>query len=327
MISKLWVIKSPGYDPYYNLALEKHLFDQVKADECILYLWQNQKTVVVGRNQLAGNECNIRLLQQEGGHLVRRMSGGGAVYHDLGNVNFTFLLSSRNFDEARQSEVILQALRKLGIDGEKNGRNDLTIDGRKFSGHAYYHHNHHSYHHGTIMLDVDKQQMGRYLSVSQLKLQDKHVQSVRSRVINLHQLKPDLTVGQLQDALISSFAEVYQGEVRPFPPERLDEDELARLQIHFASPQWVLDKEKKFACSKEKKYAWGILRIDYDLKDGVITDCAIYSDSLQVDYLSKVGRLIRKKKIDELDKALTEEKYQQINDDIIDLLKETEDQL
>ena len=150
MLRRLYAIAAEGTDPYENLALEAYLLERVQPGECILYLWQNQRTVVIGRNQHASNECRIQALEADGGHLVRRLSGGGAVYHDLGNLNFTFLTVRRDYDVARQTETILQAVRALGIPVEKNGRNDLTAAGGKFSGHAYYQTGEQCYHHDIV---------------------------------------------------------------------------------------------------------------------------------------------------------------------------------
>ena len=169
MLRRLYAIAAEGTDPYENLALEAYLLERVQPGECILYLWQNQRTVVIGRNQHASNECRIQALEADGGHLVRRLSGGGAVYHDLGNLNFTFLTVRRDYDVARQTETILQAVRALGIPAEKNGRNDLTAAGGKFSGHAYYQTGEQCYHHGTLMVSVDLSPLAAYLQVSPLK--------------------------------------------------------------------------------------------------------------------------------------------------------------
>ena len=205
MLHTLSVLTAEGTDPRRNLALEATLLHQVRPGEEILYLWQNQRTVVIGRNQHAANEGRIQALEADGGHLVRRLSGGGAVYHDLGNLNFTFLTCRRDYDVARQTEVILQAVRALGIPAEKNGRNDLTVDGQKFSGHAYYQTGDQCYHHGTLMVSVDLAPLEGYLNVSPLKLQAKGVASVRARVGNLADFCPGLTIPRLRQALVEAF--------------------------------------------------------------------------------------------------------------------------
>ena len=209
MIKRLLVCRSRGSDPYENLALEEALLNRVGEGEIILYLWQNERTVVIGRNQNPWKECRTALLAEEGGHLARRLSGGGAVFHDLGNLNFTFLMREEDYDLARQLSVIESACRSLGIPVERSGRNDLLADGRKFSGNAFCHHKGRAYHHGTLMVDVDMERVNRYLSPSRAKLAAKGVDSVRSRVVNLREFVPELTVDQLADALIDAMAEVY----------------------------------------------------------------------------------------------------------------------
>ena len=209
MIQRLLVCRSRGFDPYENLALEEALLHRVGEGELILYLWQNERTVVIGRNQNPWKECRTALLSEEGGHLARRLSGGGAVFHDLGNLNFTFLMPAQDYDLPRQLTVIQRACRSLGIPAERSGRNDLLADGRKFSGNAFYKHNGKAYHHGTLMVDVDLDRVQRYLSPSKAKLAAKGVESVRSRVVNLREFVPTLTVEQLADALIAALAEVY----------------------------------------------------------------------------------------------------------------------
>ena len=155
MSKRLTVIEGISTSPYENLALEEWLLNHVAADEVILYLWQNQHTVVIGKNQNAWKECNITTLEADGGHLARRLSGGGAVYHDLGNLNFTFLAQKENYDVSKQTDVILNALAALGIVAEKSGRNDILVDGRKISGNAFYDHKGRCYQHGTLLLNVD----------------------------------------------------------------------------------------------------------------------------------------------------------------------------
>ncbi|MGC4020145.1 MAG: lipoate--protein ligase [Muricomes sp.] len=198
MIDEIMYIESGQTDPYENLAVEEYLLNQCKENQCILYLWQNRRTIVIGRNQNAWKECLVEKLENEGGHLVRRLSGGGAVYHDTGNLNFTFLVRKENYDVDRQLEVILKAVRKLGVHAEKSGRNDILAEGKKFSGNAFYEKSGRCYHHGTLMLNVDIGDLSKYLTVSKEKLQSKGVDSVKSRVTNLKEFAPDITLDALK---------------------------------------------------------------------------------------------------------------------------------
>ena len=293
MLHSLYVIHSRQTDPRHNLALEELLLHRVKPGECILYLWQNQHTVVIGRNQHAENECRIQALEADGGHLVRRLSGGGAVYHDLGNLNFTFLVTGEDYDVAKQTETILRAVQLMGIHAEKNGRNDLTVDGQKFSGHAYYRTGNQCYHHGTLMVAVDMAPLEKYLNVSPLKLQAKGVQSVRSRVANLRDFRPELTIQELEKALETAFSQVYGLPVQSLRYEDLDQQALAEGQARFSRPEWIYGDSRPMAVSREARFDWGLLRLDYDQQNGVITQAALWSDGLDADFLSQVPQLIQ----------------------------------
>ncbi len=292
MLRNLYVIDTQDTDPRHNLALEEYLLRRVKPGECILYLWQNQRTVVIGRNQHASNECRIQALEADGGHLVRRLSGGGAVYHDLGNMNFTFLTVREDYDVEKQTETILQAVRSLGIPAEKNGRNDLTAEGGKFSGHAYYRTGDQCYHHGTLMVSVDMAPLEKYLNVSPLKLQAKGVKSVRSRVVNLRDFKPDLTIGALRQALITAFGQVYGLPIQTLTEADLDGEAIAAGITRFSDPAWIYGDSQPLEVSREALFDWGILRLDYSQADGVITKAALWSDGLEADFLSLVPQAL-----------------------------------
>lgn len=293
MLQSLYIIHARQTDPRHNLALEEYLLRRVKPGECILYLWQNQRTVVIGRNQNAANECRVQALEADGGHLVRRLSGGGAVYHDLGNLNFTFLVTRQDYDVDRQTETILRAVQLVGIHAEKNGRNDLTVDGQKFSGHAYYRTGDQCYHHGTLMVAVDMAPLEKYLNVSPLKLQAKGVKSVRSRVANLRDYQPDLTIGQLAAALETAFGQVYGLPVKTLRQEDLDQQALAEGRARFSRPEWIYGDSRPLKFSREARFDWGLLRLDYDQQDRVITQAALWSDGLEADFLSQVPQLLR----------------------------------
>lgn len=290
---ELFVISTDQTDPYHNLALEELLLHRVQPGQCILYLWQNQHTVVIGRNQHAENECHIQALEADGGHLARRLSGGGAVYHDLGNLNFTFLVPTEDYDVAKQTEVILRAVQLVGVRAEKTGRNDLTVDGKKFSGHAYYRTGGKSYHHGTLMVDVDKEPLAKYLNASPLKLKAKGVASVRSRVANLVEFVPGLTIPALKDALVTAFGEVYGLPVQNLSEDELDKDRLEAGRARFASPEWKYGSTRPLDNSREERFDWGTVRLDFSLKAGAVSEAALWSDGLEADFLERVPALLR----------------------------------
>lgn len=288
MLRNLYVLDNRNTDPRHNLALEEYLLHQVKPGQCILYLWQNQRTVVIGRNQHAQSECRIQALEADGGRLVRRLSGGGAVYHDLGNLNFTFLTLRKDYDVEKQTETILRAVRSLGVPAERSGRNDLTAQGGKFSGHAYYRSGTQCYHHGTLMVSVDLAPLERYLNVSPLKLQAKGVASVRSRVVNLRDFCPDLTIDALCQALATAFSSAYGLPVRTLTEAELDQDALGKGIARFSDPAWIYGDTRPLDVSREALFPWGLLRLDYSLEGEVITQAAVWSDALETEYLTRV---------------------------------------
>ena len=293
MIKTLFLMDTSCTDPVHNLALEEYLLRHVQEGQCILYLWQNRHTVVIGRNQNAASECNYEALEADGGHLVRRLSGGGAVYHDLGNLNFTFIMPSEDFDVDRQTEVILRAVQSAGIAAQRNGRNDLTVDGKKFSGHAYYHTGKKSYHHGTLMVNVDTEPLARYLQVSPLKLQAKGVKSVRSRVANLREYNPALTISFLKEAVIAAFSQVYKLPLCSLAEAALDQQELKQSCLKFASPSWRYGRQSKLEHSTEARFDWGLVRLDYNMTANAITELQLWSDGLEADYLQQVHALLQ----------------------------------
>lgn len=288
MIQELLCLKTRDTDPRHNLALEAYLLERVRPGQCILYLWQNQRTVVIGRNQHAQSECRIQALEADGGRLVRRLSGGGAVYHDLGNLNFTFLTLRKDYDVEKQTETILRAVRSLGVPAERSGRNDLTAQGGKFSGHAYYRSGTQCYHHGTLMVSVDLAPLERYLNVSPLKLQAKGVASVRSRVVNLRDFCPDLTIDALCQALATAFSSAYGLPVRTLTEAELDQDALGKGIARFSDPAWIYGDTRPLDVSREALFPWGLLRLDYSLEGEVITQAAVWSDALETEYLTRV---------------------------------------
>lgn len=280
MIQTIRVYHGKSYDPHFNLAVEKHLLDRVAPGECILYLWQNQNTVVIGRNQNAWAECRTTLLESEGGKLARRLSGGGAVFHDVGNLNFTFLVRDEDYDVDRQLSVIQAACALAGIATEKSGRNDVLAEGRKFSGNAFYHHAGHAYHHGTLMVDVDKDKLGRYLSPPKAKLEAKGVASVRSRVVNLKELCPTLTCDGMRKLMVEAFEKVYG---LPAIPMHLSLDALAEIEQTeklYGSWEHLYGNALAFTFQCEERFDWGHITVQLEANSGTVTGAKVYSDAM-----------------------------------------------
>ena len=280
MINQIKLYESKSFDPYLNLATEQYLMETVEEDACILFLWQNQNTVVIGKNQNAWKECRTDLLREEGGFLARRLSGGGAVFHDLGNLNFTFLMPQAEYDLDRQFSVIAEAVSMLGLHAERSGRNDVLAEGRKFSGNAFYKNGKQAYHHGTLLVDVDMEKLGRYLNPSKAKLQSKGVDSVRSRVVNLTELSPTLTIGTMKKAMANAFAKVYDKPLTVMNDSDFDHEAIEALCQRNASWEWNYGQKLPFTADFEDRFTWGSIQMCLQVENGVITVAKVYSDSM-----------------------------------------------
>ncbi len=278
MVREIGLCRSESLDPYTNLALEEWLLEQAAPGQCILYLWQNENTVVIGKNQNAWAECRVAVLEAEGGRVARRLSGGGAVFHDTGNLNFTFLMPEELYDLDRQLLVIQEACRLAGIPTERSGRNDLTTGGRKFSGNAFYHAGGKAYHHGTLLIHVDGDKLQRYLSPSKAKLEAKGVKSVRSRVVNLQELVPELTCSRMASYLEQAFAQVYGLEPRPIsvPGQQVLEPMRSRL----SSWDYLYGRPLPFSFQCQGRWPWGGLELQLRAEAGLVTAVQVYTDAM-----------------------------------------------
>ena len=280
MINRIKLYESNSFDPYLNLATEQYLMETVEEDACILFLWQNQNTVVIGKNQNAWKECRTTLLNEEGGVLARRLSGGGAVFHDLGNLNFTFLVPQAEYDLDRQFAVIAEAVSLLGLQAERSGRNDVLIQGRKFSGNAFFKHDGKAYHHGTLLVDVDMDKLGRYLNPSKAKLQAKGVDSVRSRVVNLTELNPQITIASMKDAMTRAFVKVYDRPMTVVTDKDFDHAAIEALRQRNASWEWNYGQKLPFTAELEARFPWGCVQLCMQVENGMVTSAKIYSDAM-----------------------------------------------
>ncbi len=203
------VVRLASTDPYRNLALEEWWFDRADEYGPTLILWRNARCVVVGRHQNPWLECDLRRMHADAVPLVRRTSGGGAVYHDGGNTNFSFIAPATVYDQERHFRVVMDALASLDIAAWKSGRNDLRVRERKISGNAFRHRQGRSMHHGTLLVDSDIDRLTAYLTPSATMIETKATASVRSAVVNLSEIRADLTHDLLWDALGVAFAADY----------------------------------------------------------------------------------------------------------------------
>ena len=292
MINRIYLYENDSVDPHLNLAIEQYLMETVEEDACILFLWQNQNTVVIGKNQNAWKECRTALLEQEGGILARRLSGGGAVFHDLGNLNFTFLVPQSEYDLDRQFAVIAEAVSLLGLRSERSGRNDVLAEGRKFSGNAFYKNGHQAYHHGTLLVDVDMEKLGRYLNPSKAKLQAKGVDSVRSRVVNLRELNPEITFSSVRKAMASAFETVYGRKATRLDDSMLDMAAIEALRQRNASWEWNYGQKLPFTAEYEERFAWGGVQIQLSVESGVIMSARVFSDSMDWSVAPKLEQAL-----------------------------------
>ena len=292
---KLQFIVSNQTNPYWNIAVENYLLSLPESEVVTLYLWKNRRTVVIGQNQNPFSECNVEALEADGGYLMRRRTGGGAVYHDDGNINFSFVVPKAIYDQTRQFSVIQRAVLDFGIVAELSGRNDILTEGRKFSGNAFSKGRYQDLHHGTILIKGNMEDLQRYLKPKPAKLQKHGVASVRSRVVNLAELNPEITSESIVPHLRSAFEEVYGGRATEVPfSDIIARPEVKALYEDFASPEWKYGRWRTFTAQRSAQFDWGgvELSLTVDETRGVITDVLLASDALDLAALDTARHLL-----------------------------------
>ncbi len=301
---KLRILKSAVTNPWFNLATEDWIFQALDPDSHTLFLWRNSETVVIGRSQNPWVECKIDKMEADDVFLARRQSGGGAVFHDLGNTNFTFLSPKDDYDQAANFTIIINALKKLGIDADLSGRNDMQVGDKKISGSAFKHAADRSFHHGTLLVNADMQKLGDYLNPHPLKLKAKGIKSVRARVANLVEFNADINHEDLSEAIIEAFCEYY-GDTALV--EELDEASLAKQPTlnkyyqQMADWDWRFGKTPEFSHHIETRFDWGIIDLHLDVKQAVISEVVIFSDALNVELIDLLKETLSRVKYNKID--------------------------
>lgn len=273
-----------------NLAVDEYFLDHVGPEDMLLYFYINRSAVIIGRGQNPWAECNLAAMERDGVQLVRRITGGGAVFHDEGNLNFSFIAGEAIYDVSRQLGMIMSAVRALGIDCDFTGRNDLVAEGRKFSGNAYCRRKKIHQHHGTLLVNSDLSRLQNYLNVDVRKLQSKGVKSVRSRVCNLSEFAPGLRC----EALLASLREAFRAEYGEYTVlTEPDADALAPYLEKHASDAWRLGETPRFDVEIENRFPWGGVQLLLTLRKGAVAEVRVFSDALDADLPEEIrSRLV-----------------------------------
>ena len=276
-------IENKSLDPHFNLALEEYVIRHLDLGQNVFMLWQNEPSVIIGRNQNTIEEINAKYIKENQINVVRRLSGGGAVYHDSGNLNFTFIMQDQK-DEVNNfrkfTDPVIKVLQSLGIPAEFSGRNDITIEGKKFSGNAQYACNNRLLHHGTILYNSDLSVVQNALNVRIDKIESKGIKSVRSRVTNVAPyLKESLSIDAFKDILVQSILETNDVSTMTY---QLTEQDLEKIQEimekRYLTWEWNYGESPAFDMQKIRKYEGGLLDLRVQAHNGKITGLRIFGD-------------------------------------------------
>lgn len=266
---------------YYNMALEEYLMQSDKHTDNYVFFYIHRPSIIVGSHQNTYAEINSSYVKEKNIVVARRISGGGAVYHDEGNLNFSFVTNSpggKTVDFKPYIKPVLKALKKLGVEADLSGRNDLCIGERKFSGNAQYILGSKVLHHGTLMFDVNVENMLNALNVSEMKISSKAVESVRSRVINLRDYLPkDTDILSFKQLLLDTFFEGEDFEEYTLTNEDINEVE-KRVKEKFSTHEFNYGTPKKFDVCKKRKFPSGIVEASFSVKNNVFSAFELRGD-------------------------------------------------
>lgn len=285
-------------DPRINLAVEEYALNYLDPGQNYAVLWQNEPAVIIGRNQNTVAEVNAPYIKEHGIHVVRRLSGGGAVYHDFGNLNYTFIVDAQksvvsNFEYF--TKPVIQALEHLGVKAEFSGRNDITINGQKFSGNAQYWSKNRLLHHGTILFNSDLSVVQEALNVKADKIQSKGVKSVRSRVTNIFPHLPNpITIEEFKETLWRYL--IPHGASQKYVLTEQDWSIIKELKDRrYNRWDWNYGASPESEIEKEQRFAGGKLELKFNVVDGVIQDMNIFGDFFGRNSVTQFAQLLNGK--------------------------------
>ena len=256
-----------------NLAIEKHLMDTLPEETAILYLWQNRRAILLGRNQDPWSECAVGAFLSSGGQIARRLSGGGTVYQDMGSLNFTFILPKSQFDVSRQLSIVGMAAGAFGLQPRAGRQSSLTVNGRTFAQSAFYKSGAAAYHHGTIHFSTDLEAMSRFMGSEQ---------GDPSRgIVNLGSLVPTMSMNDLQEALYWAFARVWGAQPSMLDERLLHERSLASITQQYADSAWTYPRVIPATHTFTEIFPWGRIAVLLRAEGGVIRESRLYTDAME----------------------------------------------
>ena len=289
-------IVNTSNDPAYNVALEAYAFQKLTDIDEIFILWINEPAIIIGRHQNTIQEINKEFIDKNGIHVVRRLSGGGAVYHDLNNLNYTIISNNTQegaFDFQTFSKPVIDTLAKLGVKAEFTGRNDLEINGQKFAGNAQAYYKGRMIHHGCLLFDVDMSVLGQALKVSKDKIESKGIKSVRARVTNIvDHLSDKITVQEFSDAILAQMKEEYP-EMDEYV---LSDAELSEIQAmrdnQFATWDWTYGKAPEYTIERGVRYPAGKITTYANVENSTIKSVKIFGDFFGVKPVDDIEKML-----------------------------------
>ncbi|WML38729.1 lipoate--protein ligase [Neobacillus sp. OS1-2] len=299
-------------DPRINLAIEEYALKNLDINESYLLFYINEPSIIIGKNQNTIEEINTEYVEGNGIHVVRRLSGGGAVYHDLGNLNFSFITKDdgESFHNFRKfTEPVVEALKKLGVNAELSGRNDLEVEGRKISGNAQFSTRGRMFSHGTLLFHSEMDHVVAALKVKKDKIESKGIKSVRSRVANISEfLAEQIDIKEFRSLILTS---IFEGQEQ-IPEYVLTEEDWEKIhqlsKERYQNWDWNYGRSPKFNLQHSHRFPVGSIDVRLEVNKGILENCKIYGDFFGVGEVSDIeNRLkgIRYEKT-EIEKALLE---------------------
>lgn len=281
-------------DPYFNIATDEYIFKHLKED-CFM-LWRNDNAIIVGKHQNTLAEINVAYVKEKNIKVVRRLSGGGAVYHDLGNLNFSFTRTGENtevVDFQRYTKPILEVLQKLGVDAKFEGRNDLTIDGKKFSGNAEHVFKNKVLHHGTVLFSSEMKDVSGALKISPLKYKDRAVKSIPKRVTNVEDhLKVKISLQEFTNKVMNHILETHE-DCRLYEFTKEDLSAIQKLRDEkYATWDWNFGHSPTYNFRQGVRTKGGVIEINLEVKKGIILEAKIFGDFFGVKDVKDIEKAL-----------------------------------